>query len=199
MSREQRLEIGVVSGPHGVHGGLRVRLHDAASTALAPGKRLVFAAEGRADIELAVTSCAEVPGSGGTWRIELEGIRRREDADALRGRALVVPRDELPALGDDEFYLADAIGLPVRRRGEGDRVDELGKVRGLTGNGAQDLFEVAYRDRKGRTRTWLLPVLPTFVRDVTAEAVWIELPPGMLPDDLESPHDAERDAEPEAG
>jgi 16S rRNA processing protein RimM len=189
VSRAERLEIGVVSGPHGVHGGLRVRLHDPSSTVLAPGKALVFAAEGRAEIELTVASCAEVPGSGGTWRLELDGIRRREDAEALRGRVLVVPRDELPALADDEFYLADAIGLPVRRRGEGDRVDELGKVRGLTGNGAQDLFEVGYRDRKGRTRTWLLPVLPTFVRDVTSDAVWVELPPGMLPDELESPAD----------
>jgi 16S rRNA processing protein RimM len=197
VSRAGRLEIGVVSGPHGVHGGLRVRLHDPASTALAPGKRLVFAAEGRADIELVVTSCGEVPGSGGSWRIELEGIRRREDADTLRGRVLVVPRDELPVLADDEFYLADAIGLPVRRRGEGDRIDELGKIRGLTGNGAQDLFEVAYRDGKGRTRTWLLPVLPAFVRDVTADAVWIELPPGMLPDELESQHDRESPGDPE--
>jgi 16S rRNA processing protein RimM len=195
VSRGQRFEIGVVGGPHGVHGGLRVRMHDPASTALAPGKTIVFAAPGRPDIELTVTSCAEVPGSGGTWRVELEGIRRRDDAEALRGRVLTVPRDELPGLDDDEFYLADAIGLPVRRRID-DRVDELGTIRGITGNGAQDLFEVGYRDRKGRSRTWLLPVLPAFVRDVTAEAVWIELPPGMLPDELDAAHDPDPDPDP---
>ncbi len=189
MSGRQRLEIGKVGGPHGVKGGLRVRVYDPGTTALAAGRSVLFVAEGRADIELVIASCAAVPGTPEIWRVELEGLRRREDAEALRGRTLVVLRDALPELAKDEFYLADAIGLPVRRRDAAGGVHELGTIKGTTDNGAQDLFEVAYRDHKGRTRTWLLPVLPAFVRDVTAEAVWVELPAGMLPDELEPAED----------
>lgn len=189
MTDARRLEIGVVAGVHGVRGGLRVKLHDPGSTALAPGRTVVLAATGRADIELVIERCSEVPGSPGMWRVELEGLRDRNDAESLRGRVLVVQREDLPELAADEFYLADAIGLPVRRRDDAGGVHELGRIKSVTDNGAQDLFEVAYRDHKGRTRTWLLPLLPGFVRDVTRECVWVELPEGMLPDELEPGHD----------
>jgi hypothetical protein len=38
----------------------------------------------------------------------------RDQAEALRGRELWLARKDLPALGKDEFYLADIIGLPGR-------------------------------------------------------------------------------------
>jgi 16S rRNA processing protein RimM len=181
-----RLEIGVVTGAHGVRGGLRVKLHDPGSRALAPGLQLQLVAPGRADIEMTVAHCTEVPGTPGAWRVELDGLVDRELAESLRGRSVVVARADLPRLADDEFYLADAIGLPVRSKPD---ERELGTIAAVTSNGAQDLFEVRYRDRRGRTSTWLLPVLPSFVRDVTADAVWVELPPGMLPDELDSGED----------
>jgi 16S rRNA processing protein RimM len=181
-----RLEIGVITGAHGVRGGLRVKLHDPGSQALAPGLRVLLVAPGRADIEMVIAASSAVPGTPGAWRVELEGLADRELAESLRGRSLVVARADLPRLAADEFYLADAIGLPVRSKAD---QRELGTIAGVTSNGAQDLFEVRYRDRRGRTSTWLLPVLPSFVRDVNADAVWVELPPGMLPDELEPGHD----------
>ncbi|MEZ4288135.1 MAG: ribosome maturation factor RimM [Polyangiales bacterium] len=48
-----------------------------------------------------------------TTLVDIERCESREDADALRGVELCVPRDELPELDDDEFYFADLIGATV--------------------------------------------------------------------------------------
>lgn len=62
-----------------------------------------------------------------------------EAADALRGLELYVPRDRLPAPEDeDEFYLADLVGLRV----EDPEGQSLGLVRSVQNFGAGDLIEV---------------------------------------------------------
>jgi 16S rRNA processing protein RimM len=131
-----------------------------------------------------VESFAPVPGKPGQWRVQLRDVDDRDAAEDLIGLRVEIERTALPQPAADEFYLADAMGLPVRRR-RGTAVDELGTVVGLTSNGAQDLFEIGYRGRDGRKRSWLLPVLPGFVVDVTRDAVWVDPPLGLVPDELD--------------
>lgn len=67
-------------------------------------------------------------------------IASKEAADALRGLELYAPREAFAAPEDeDEFYLADLIGLAVRH------VDgaALGLVRAVHNFGAGDLLEIA--------------------------------------------------------
>ena len=49
---------------------------------------------------------------------------------------------------------------------------------------AQELFEVEHVV-EGRRLSWLLPILPGFVLDVNADRVLADVPPGMLPEELE--------------
>jgi 16S rRNA processing protein RimM len=63
----------------------------------------------------------------GSVLLTLEGVRDRDGADALRGSLICVPRSALPPLADDEYYLADLVGL-IARDPEG-RV--VGKVRDI--------------------------------------------------------------------
>src|ERR1700704_7075181 len=41
----------------------------------------------------------------------LKGVATREDAERLNGVELYIARDKLPATSEDEYYLADLIGL----------------------------------------------------------------------------------------
>jgi len=190
MMANDRFEVGVITGAHGLDGGLKAHLFDPDSDALAAGRMvtLVLKTGPRAGAivdEFRVVESATVPGSPGRVRLVLEGIDDRTAAERLRGCGLEVARAELPPLASDEFYVADTIGLMVHRRLEGGDVVVVGKVAGLVTSGPQDLLEVRYRDRNGRARTWLLPVEAGFIVDVT-DVVLVDLPDGFLPDDLEA-------------
>lgn len=181
------LDVGFVSSPHGVRGAVYVQLHDPESKALAVGRRIGVAPrhESAPHRWLEIVELAGVPGRAGRWRVHFAELRDRDDAEALKGFGLWVERETLPELAEDEYYLADAIGLQVvRSRPDGSTV-ALGTIVGLMSNGAQDLFEVEWRNSEGRAERWLFPALPGFVLDVGPDRVLVELPVGMLPEELE--------------
>jgi len=76
-------------------------------------------------------------------------VETREQAEALRGLRLFIPRDLLPEPEEDEFYLADLIGLSVVTP-EG---EALGVVRSVHDFGAGDLLEI----QPAAGPSWWLP------------------------------------------
>lgn len=189
--RSAAIAVAEVSAPHGVRGQLRFHLYDPDSRALRPGLKVELRPRGgpsghvSSDMSFEIVAVEYVPGKAAA-RVQLAGVTDRDYAERLRGREVYVARSDLPALADDEFYLADAIGLPVERVREGGGVQQLGVVVGVTSNGAQDLLEVEWTRPDGRRDTWLLPALPQFVVDLDAERLRVELPHGLLPDALEA-------------
>src|SRR5258708_2995955 len=51
--------------------------------------------------------------SGGALTVKLAGVENRDQAQALRGAQVCVPRSELPQRDDRDFYRADLIGCEV--------------------------------------------------------------------------------------
>lgn len=98
----------------------------------------------------------------------LEGIESANDAQALVGASLMVPRETI-SLGEGEYFDDDLIGC---RLVEGERT--LGVVRGVLHYPAQDVLEL-----EGGA---LVPLVAAFVRavDVGARIVYVELPPGLV-------------------
>jgi 16S rRNA processing protein RimM len=90
-------------------------------------------------------------------------VATREAAQAQRGLRLYVERDALPAPDEDEYYLADLIGLAVRSP-DGDR---LGTVKSVANFGAGDLLEIAPADG---APAWWAP----FTREVVPEVLLAE-------------------------
>jgi 16S rRNA processing protein RimM len=180
---DARLSVGYVSGAHGIRGGLRVKLHHAGSHAFTVGSAMILVRDGEEVGRYEIAKLAEIPGKPELLRVRLAGVTDRDAAEALRGCEVEVDREALPDLEPGEFYLADAIGLPVHRR-VGAEVQTLGTVAGISSNGVQELFEVEHVV-DGRTLSWLVPILPGFVLDVNAERVLVDVPPGMLPEELE--------------
>ncbi len=173
------LTVGVVTGPHGVRGALKIHLHEPGGAPLLPGLAVAFVDPQVGTRTLAViVRISPVPGKP-LVRVFTKEITAREQAESLRGQELRVDRTALPPLAEDEFYLADMLGhVVIGRVGPGPE-RELGKVVGLTTNGEQDLLEVSIEGRP----PWLLPVLPQFIREVDGSTVRVDLPRGMGPED----------------
>jgi len=66
-------------------------------------------------------------------------VKTREDAQALKGVLLYVPREVLPAPDDeDDFYYSDLVGLEVKTQ-SGQR---MGKIVAVHEFGAGDMLEI---------------------------------------------------------
>src|ERR1700753_2707551 len=123
--------VGRVAGAFGVKGEVRVTAYTAEPKAL-----LAFRDFKRQDGSPALTLLA-----ARTQKRDLIGrakeIATKEEADALRGLLLHVPREALPEPEEDEYYLTDLIGMAVvTPAGE-----TLGKVKAVHDFGAGDLLE----------------------------------------------------------
>ena len=114
-----------------------------------------------------VTSAREAKGH---LVAQLKGITTRDEAERLNGLELYVPREQLPATDEDEYYHADLIGLAAVTTAD----EPLGRVVAIHNFGAGDILEVA----PPQGATMLLPftnaVVPTV--DIAGGRVLIELP-----------------------
>ena len=128
--------LAAVTGAQGLKGEVKAKLFTATPDAL-PRYGELHTRGGR---KLKITAFR--PGKDGEAVIAFEGVRDRNEAEALKGIELFVERAALPDADEDEFYHADLIGLEVRDS-EG-RV--LGKVNALHNFGASDVLEFSRTD-----------------------------------------------------
>jgi 16S rRNA processing protein RimM len=158
--------VGRVATPYGVRGWLNVVPFTDAPEALLGFSAWRMTVRGeREPREFRVVE-GKVHGDGVVARVE--GIDTREQAALLRGSTVEVPRDALPAAGEDEVYLADLAGcLVVGKAGA-----SLGRVRAVDGFGAHPVLRVA-PDEGGAER--LIPLVPAYVVNVDLEARVIEV------------------------
>jgi 16S rRNA processing protein RimM len=102
---------------------------------------------------------------------QLKGVTTRDEAERLNGLELYVPRQELPATDDGEYYHADLIGLAAVTTAN----QPLGRIIAIHNFGAGDILEIAPPEG---APTLLLPfsntVVPTV--DVAGGRVMIDLP-----------------------
>lgn len=144
--------VGRVSGGFGVRGEVRIGTYTDDPMALARYRTLL-----REDGAPALTVAGARPAKGGIVA-RCPEVASKEAADALRGLRLYVPREALPATEEDEFYLADLIGLAaVTADGE-----TLGRVKAAPNFGAGDILEI---DPGGGRPTLYLP----FTREAVPE------------------------------
>jgi 16S rRNA processing protein RimM len=113
-----------------------------------------------------------------SWRAVKDGFivrfaedLTREQAQALRGTKLHIPRAALPALEEDEFYHADLIGLPVQALDGA----PMGTLRAIYDYGSGDLLEIS--GTPGRKGPWMLPFTRDFVPHVSLADGMITIDP----------------------
>lgn len=163
-----RVVVAAVAGAFGVRGEVRLKSFTAEPEAVADYGPLTDDRGRSHEVTL------EGPVKGG-FAARLSGVATREQAEALRGTRLSVPRERLPSLPDDEFYHADLIGLSVRDPGGA----EIGRVKAVLEFGAGDILEIALPGG----RTALLPftreAVPTV--DLASGRLVADPPEGLGP------------------
>ncbi len=170
MTRDSDLIcIGAIAGSFGVRGEVRLKSFAAQPEDIAAYGTLATE-DGTQHFDVTLTGQTK---NGFTAR--LSGIDTKEEADALRGVQLFVPRAVLPGLPDDEYYHTDLVGLNVVDTGGA----PLGVVKAVLNHGAADLLELSV---PGTAETVLLPftkaAVPTV--DLSARRIVADPPEGLF-------------------
>jgi 16S rRNA processing protein RimM len=146
--------MGRIVAPHGVRGWLKIQpWSEDPATLLAHSVWFVRppgAASGWKEFEVAHAR----PHAGGLVA-ELQGVASRDAAESLRGFEVGLPRETLQAPREGEFYWTDLEGMMVVNRAG----IELGRVAGVTDNGAHAILRVAGEGGGER----LIPFVATYV------------------------------------
>jgi len=157
-SGPERVRAGRVTSPHGLDGSVKVA--EARFDLLAVGSELHVAGRTAKVERLAGTEAKPI--------IRLSGCSDRNAAEELRGAVLLVDRDSVPPLGDDEWWASDLIGCSVV-----DGSTAVGEVVGVLGLPSCEALEV---DR-GPSSQLLVPIVGDAVRsvDVASRRIDIDL------------------------
>lgn len=178
----EELEIGKVLGVHGVKGALRVRLYSMDSTALEAGRVLRLARGEETLLRAEIERASAKPGTDQV-RVWFKEVSCRNQAEELKGAQLWIDKSQLGDLSEDEYYLADLVGLTLKMRQAPEQ--GLGCIVGVIDNRMQDLLEVEWQGPQGSVTRWLLPAVGPYLEEIDEDTLWIDPPEGLLPAALE--------------
>ena len=109
--------------------------------------------------------------------LKFKGIDRIEDAEGLVRSELFIDRKDGLPLGENEYYIADLIGMEVITAND----EVLGTIRDVMQTGANDVYCV---DSK-KYGEILIPAIKQCIMkvDLQADKMFVDLLPGLLPDE----------------
>ncbi len=172
-----------IGAPNGVRGGVRVKLFGDDPSGLVDYGPLTRA-DGKGALELTGLRPGKTPD---LVVATFEGVTTRDQAAALNGVELGLPRSALPVPDDeDDFYHADLIGLEARLV-DGARFGEIIQVSNF---GADDLLDI--KPERGGASV-LVPFTKAAVPSVKVADgyVVIDPPEGMLDPPKAKPKEAD--------
>jgi len=192
------VELGRIASAYGIKGWVKVQPHSAQAEVLLSARQWWLSGLDRvpdaADAAQAqpVDVLAARP-QGSTVVAQLQGIADRTQAEALRGRAVCMPRSAFPPPEDGEYYWIDLIGCLVHGEQDGQPA-LLGRVADVTDNGAHAILKVeklvpspdggdlaVVPDAKGRPVELLVPFVNAHLRavDLAARRIDTDWPVGF--------------------
>ena len=154
---EQFLQVGVISSTHGLRGEVKVFPTTDDAARFQTLKNVVLDT-GREKLDLEIQS---VRFFKQFVIVKFKGIDNINDIEMYKGRDLWIPREEAQELGEDEYYVADLIGMDVLL----ENGEKFGVLRDVMETGANDVYIV---DRVDGEEV-LLPAIHDCVLDVDVE------------------------------
>ena len=166
-----RFQIGAVTAAHGVRGEVQVFPMTDDPGRYKKLKQVIVQKKNGAEETLVVESARFFKN---TVLLKWKGIETRDDAERYRGSALFVPREDAVPLQENEYFIADLIGLSVLTE-DGKR---LGALTDVLQTGANDVYEVTLENKK----KILIPAIPDCILQVDVEAgeMTVHLLPGLM-------------------
>lgn len=160
---EDKLRVGVIASTHGIKGEVKVfPTTDDAKRFLEIKK--VTMDTGKEELEL------EIEGVKFFKKfaiLKFKGIDNINDIEKYKGKELYVPRTEAQGLGQNEYFVADLIGLKVTE----DSGRTLGILKDVMETGANDVYVVEMEDKK----ELLIPAIRQCILKVDVEAGEMEV------------------------
>jgi len=168
------IQIGKIIGAHGIAGAVRVYSYAESPECFAQQRTLVLV-DGRGVTQLRKIEWSQPYKQ--VVRLVLEGIRHRDQADAMAGWGVYIAKKDLPPLEADSYYWSDLIGISVFTT-EG---EHLGVVEQIIPTGANDVYVV--KTPPGHAvKEILLPAIASVVIeiDVPGRRMRVQLPEGLI-------------------
>jgi 16S rRNA processing protein RimM len=166
---EDLLQVGVITSTHGIRGEVKVfpTTDDAARF-----KKLknVILDDGRQKIDMEIAS---VKFFKNMVIVKFKGIDNINDVEKYRKARLLVTRENAVPLEENEYYIADLIGLSA----VSDEGENLGTVTDVMQTGANDVYVITTPDKK----EILVPAIRDCILQVDLEKqeMRIHLLPGL--------------------
>ncbi len=166
---EDFFRIGVITSTHGLKGEVKVFPTTDDVNRFKKLKKCIMRTP-KGDIEVEKKSCKFFKNMVILSFKEFQDIN---EIEKYKNCELYVSREDAMPLEEDEFYIADVIGMDVY---EDD--NKLGELEDVLQTGANDVFSVRLTDGK----ELLIPVIKQCVLDIDYEArkVFVKLMKGML-------------------
>ncbi len=164
-----RLRIGVITSPHGVHGEVKVYPTTDDIKRFSKLKTVILGMDGKG-VTLHVRS---VKYHKNMVIMGFDEFGSMDEAEKLRDKDLCVNRDDAIKLNKDEYFVADLIGMKVLTD-----VGTEGELTDVMHTGANDVYVINLDDG----RELLLPAIAQCVLDVDiADSVMkVHVLPGLL-------------------
>ncbi len=166
----EKIAIGRVCRPHGLHGLLKVQLYNPASTIVQKCQELLIGESPETAQRYHITSLQTASKS---LLVALKECDTIEAAECLRNQQIWADVAQLPKLADGEFYHFQLVGLRViNTKGQ-----VVGKVTAVEENESADSLVV-----RGRDKTHLIPLISDAVKqiDVNAGEIYLTDMEGLL-------------------
>lgn len=153
---EEFLQVGVISSTHGIRG--EVKVFPTTDDPLRFKKlKKVLLDTGKERLELEIQS---VKFFKQFVIVKFRGIDNINDIERYKGKSLLVPREDAVELDEDEYYIADLIGMEVFT-GEG----RFGVLKDVMETGANEVY-IIDSDEHGEV---LVPAIHDCILDVDIE------------------------------
>lgn len=146
--------VGAIAGSHGVRGDIKLKSFTDGPDAIFSYSEIHKGPDGP------LVSLKKVRTTKDGFVARMEGVSTPEEAQALKRSQLFVLRASLPIEEEDEFYLADLIGLIA----SDEAGSEIGFVRAVENFGSEDLLELVLNEPvKNLGRQVFIPFRKAFV------------------------------------
>jgi 16S rRNA processing protein RimM len=166
---EDLLQVGVITTTHGVRGEVKV-FPTTDDPARFKQLKKVILDTGKEQRELEITS---VKFFKNLVILKFKGLDSMNDVEMLRQSKLLVTRDQAVELADNEYFIADLIGMQA----VSDEGEELGTITDVLQTGANDVYIIS---REGAADV-LVPAIRDCIKNVDMEknVMTIHLLPGL--------------------
>lgn len=166
---EDLLQVGVITSTHGVRGEVKVFPTTDDVSRFKKLKQVILD-DGKQKIDLEIAS---VKFFKNMVILKFKGIDNINDVEKYRRAQILVTRENAVPLGEDEYFIADLIGLSAKS----DEGEDLGTITDVLQTGANDVYVLMTPQKE----EILVPAIKDCIKEVDMEKgeMLIHLLPGL--------------------